>query len=338
MKKPFSSLFDRPLLGYFSGHIFRAPTLFLATACLIYASCSKGSSTKDSTVPERALGGQIYHQYASQVQRIDAGSWKQSLSFSYNAYSTVGWSMSRDGKLRLMSTREPGTYDRNRFTIVNSIDGKIIHQFDFVPRFGNSTRNVGAISPDNSLVLIGPDNDNGIVIVSMDGKVKHELTGIGENNFTGEDQVFWLPGNHLLVKFQNRYLLRSAPPYTSLDLIKEMDYEKWGGIRTSNDGKKISMYINRHIHVLDIPGKNLFQVTDGESEEVFAEFSPDDKYLLVGADYFHAPASMNSHWYLKVVPADGKKYNMDSSPEVIEVVPEGQSGPVRANGVTLWRP
>ena len=90
--------------------------------------------------------------------------------------------------------------------------------------------------------------------------------------------------------------------------------------------------------MMDIDGNNFVQVTNGNQDEAFAEFSPDDKYLLVGADYFHAPVSQNSHWYLKIIPADGKTYNMESSPEVSEVIPQGSSNVVRANGVTIWRP
>ncbi|MBD1432505.1 hypothetical protein H8B06_06705 [Sphingobacterium sp. DN00404] len=303
---------------------------------LFFWGCSKDNDDGEGS-GMGVLPGHIYHQYTSDVMKIDMHSGEESAFFSYNAYSTVGWGLSRDGSLRMVSTREPGTYDRNHFTIVNTADETIMKEFDFVPRYGNSTNNLGKISYDNSLIMVAPDGDNGIVILDIDGNVKYEMSGIGEEFFTSEDDAVWLPNNSILIRFKDRLLLRSDPPYTSLNLVKEMNYENWGNIRVSNSGQKITFYINKHIHMMDITGENLVQVTDSNTDEAFAEFSPDDKYLLIAADYAHLPASQNSHWFLKIIPADGKKYNLDSSPEVISVIPKGSSSIIRANGVTAWR-
>jgi len=303
---------------------------------LFLGGCSKDNDDGEGS-GMGVLPGHIYHQYTSDVMKIDMRNGEESAFFSYNAYSTVGWGLSRDGSLRIVSTREPGMYDRNRFTIVNTGDETIVNEFDFVPRYGNNTNNLGKISYDNSLVMVPPDRDNGIVILDIDGNVKYEMSGIGGESFTSEDDAVWLPNNSLLIRFKDRLLLRSDPPYTSLNLVKEMNYENWGNIRVSNSGQKITFYINKHIHMMDITGENLVQVTDSNTDEAFAEFSPDDKYLLIAADYVHLPASQNSHWFLKIIPADGKKYNLDSSPEVIPVIPKGSSSIIRANGVTAWR-
>lgn len=303
---------------------------------LLLGGCSKDDDD-DGGSKLSNLPGYIYHEYTSEVMEIDMRTGEESAFFSYNAYSTVGWGLSRDRKLRIVSTREPGMYDRNRFTIVNAADQTIVKEFDYVPRYGNNTNNLGKISFDNSLIMVTPDRDNGIVILDMDGNVKYEMLGIGEESFTLDDDAVWLPNNSILVRFKNRLLLRSDPPYTNLSLVKEMNYENWGNIRVSNNGQKITFYINKHIHMMDINGENLVQVTDGNADEAFAEFSPDDKYLLIGADYVGLPASGNSHWFLKIIPADGKKYNLDSSPEVIRVIPKGSSSIIRANGVTAWR-
>src|SRR5690606_3286351 len=150
--------------------------------------------------------------------------------------STVGWSLSRDGEDRLMSTRAPGTHAGNRFRIINTPNRQVAREFDIVPRVANYPNTVGHISFDNTRILVNRDRDNGIVILDMEGNVLHELTGIGDDDFTMDEEAYWLPNNSLLVRFQDKYLLRSDPPYSDLRLVKELNYEKWGGVRVSNSG------------------------------------------------------------------------------------------------------
>lgn len=309
----------------------------LAISVFVLASCSKEKNNGPDNGAPSSMIGYILHQYTSDVKKIEAATGEESAFFSYNSYSTVGWDVSRDGTLRIIAEREAGVYDRTRIMLVNVADETIVKDFDYVPRYGNSTTNMGALSFDNSMILIDVDRDNGIVILNTDGEVLYEMNAINDQLLSSDDDATWLPNNGLLICFDNQ-ILRADPPYTSLSLIKTMDYENWGNLRVSNDGTKLSMYINNHVYMMDIDGNNLVQVTDGDNEEIFGEFSPDDKHLLIGAEYFHAPASRNSHWYLKIIPADGKTHNMDSGAEVIPVIPNGSSSIVRANGVTRWRP
>ncbi|WP_118194414.1 hypothetical protein [Albibacterium indicum] len=89
---------------------------------------------------------------------------------------------------------------------------------------------------------------------------------------------------------------------------------------------------------MNIDGSNLVQVTDGDGVENFAEFSPDGRHLLVGTNYIHAPVSGKSTWNLKIIPADGQKYDINNSPEVIPVIPSNTNSLLKADGETFWRP
>lgn len=314
-----------------------APLSVLTVLLTLLAGCSK-KDNNDNGMRRHNLKGHILHQYTSDVKKINAATGDESAFFSYSAYSNVGWDLSRDGTLRIMAEREAGVYDRTRIMLINVADGTIIKDFDYIPPRGNNTNNMGELSFDNSLILIEPDYDNGIVILNTDGEQLHQLDAINGQALSTGDRATWLPDNSILICFDNRYILRTDPPYTSLSLVKEMNYESWGNLRVSNSGTRLSMYINNHVYTMDVDGNNLTQVTESNGEEIFGEFSPDDRHLLIGADYFHAPASRNSHWFLKAIPADGKKYNMDDGPGVIPIVPNGSSHTVRANGVTRWRP
>src|SRR5690606_38120701 len=115
----------------------------LCMGMLALGACSKND---DGSQEKPVMAGKIYHHYTSQVMQIDTRSWVESNTFSYNAYSTVGWSISRDGKYRLMSTREPGTYDSNCFCIINTANGQVEWEFNILPRFGNYTNKDSLIS------------------------------------------------------------------------------------------------------------------------------------------------------------------------------------------------
>lgn len=319
--------------------VFNAGKVLLITIPLLLLTCAK--SDDDNSNPPSGyppLPGKIYHQYTTEVKRVNMQSWEEAVSFSYSAYSTVTWNLSPDGTIRLMSSREPGMYDRNLFTLVKMSDESIVAQFEFVPRYGNSTGNYGQLSFDNALVAVEPDGENGIVILDYDNDLRYEIDNRNEQ-FSRSDEVVWLPDNSILFTFNKEAIFRSAHPYNEVTLIREMNYESWGNIRVSPNGQKISVGIGRHVYMMDIDGQNLVQVTDSkESIELFGEFSPDSRYLLIGADYFHAPASSNSYWLPKIIPADGKKYDMDNDPAVIPLIPKGERSISKANRVTVWRP
>lgn len=304
---------------------------------ILFISCSKDNDNEITPAPN-ALAGHIIYEYTSDVKIIDLSKFTEDIFFTFNAYSTNSWELSKDGKLRLISERVSGTLRETKFRLVNVADGTIIKEFIYVPLVGTNQKYAGKLSYDDSLILLNPDFDNGLVIMDTNGEVKHRLDGINDEALTLGDYAYWLPGNSILIAFKDKYLLRSDPPYTTLSLVKEMNYEQWGSLSVSMDGQKISLRIGNHMYLMNVDGSNLTQVTESSGTENLAEFSPDDRHLLIGANYVHAPNSGLTNWRLKIIPADGKLYNMDESPEVIPVVLANDDSPVKAGGPTFWRP
>src|SRR5690606_34985255 len=110
----------------------------------VLISCSKDDKDENGLV-RPPLEGQIVYEYTSDVKRIDLNSWDESIFFSYNAYSTIGWDLSRDGKIRLISERESGTIRGTRFKLVNVDDGSITQEFDYFPEEGTNQRYSGKL-------------------------------------------------------------------------------------------------------------------------------------------------------------------------------------------------
>ena len=109
-------------------------------------------------------------------------------------------------------------------------------------------------------MLIEADLDNGVVVIDTEGNVLHHLEGINDSMLKLGDDALWLPDNSILLTLDDRYILRTPPPYTSLTLVKEMNYEQWGNLHSNRDGSKISLFIGNHIYLMDFDGSTLFRL------------------------------------------------------------------------------
>lgn len=309
----------------------------LLLAIFFVIACSKDKQENPAS-EFSGIDGTLYYTFAGNVFQLDLQTGIQSLYFSYNTYSFGNWDLSMDGKYRLTSEREPGEYQKTKFKLLNANNGLIVKEFNYIPPEGSGTGYLGQLSPDNSKILIKPDLYNGIVIADMDGNILHHLEKINDSELELGDDVIWLPDNSILLTLDERYILKSEPPYNSLTLVKEMEYEDWGNIYTNKSGSKISMFIGNHIYVMDIDGNNLTQVTDSDSGENFAIFSPNGKYLLVGANYVHGPIPTGAIWNLKIIPNDGKIYNLNNDEKVVSVQPVNENIPAAVAGRSFWIP
>src|SRR5690606_21581007 len=183
------------------------------------------------------------------------------------------------------SEREGGVFDVAKITLVRNEDGAIVDEFDYDSPYGTDTDIAAFLSPDNTKVAYNPTFDNGIVITDLDGNLIVHLESVNVSQetvaFGISDEVLWLPDNSILFTLNDRYILKSNPPYTSLSLVKDMPYTLWGNLRVNKQGTQLSMMVSNHIYVMDMDGNNLRQVTESSDGEIHADFSPDGKHLLV---------------------------------------------------------
>src|SRR5699024_5216166 len=81
-------------------------------------------------------------------------------------------------------------------------------------------------------------------------------------------------------------------------------------VAVSPDGEKIAFRGGNHIWMMNSDGSSLRQITTSGEIETCCCFSPDSKYLLIGTNYNDA-LNFGEFWDLTIIPADGKKYNVD---------------------------
>lgn len=247
-----------------------------------FFSCSKDQHANVEDPMSNKLNGKVIYSFTGDVYLLDLKTNKRSVFFTHDTYGFNNWDLSWDEQYRL--TNE-AAFDVARITLVRNTDGAIVQAFDYISPFGMDTSTEAFISPDNSKVVFNPTFDNGVVVADLAGEPIFHFESIDVSGetvaFSIEDEVLWLPDNSLLFTLDKRFILKSSPPYASLTLVKNMPYTQWGNLRVNRRGTQLSLMVSNHIHVMDIDGSNLHQVTESSGEEIHADFSPDGKYLLV---------------------------------------------------------
>jgi len=311
-------------------------TIVLFCLSIISAACHKEKDDLGSPVDSamKKLPGSIYYKWADEgVFVLDLPSASRSLLLQ-DKIRRNDWDISWNNQLVLECSDVVGDYQASQFTLSNISDGTIVKQFKYYASEGDIA--TGTLSPNGQLIAIDPTFHDGIVIIDLDGnEMQHILT---VNNEKITENPVWMPDNTLLI-VHKQFLLKSNTDFTQVSLIKEVDFQDWGTPTVSRDGKKIVFAASKHIWLMNTDGTDLKQITSSSGAETSPKFSPDGKYLLIGTD-FHITGPFGSIFYLKVIPADGRQYQVDDGAESEGVVPlilNEKSQAEAGDGRMVWR-
>ncbi|WP_196939051.1 TolB family protein [Sphingobacterium pedocola] len=315
----------------------------IAVFLMLLSACSKdndgGPDGGNNGYPS-AVKGTIYYDWATEgILKVSLPEGVGS-AFIPDDSKLNNFDVSRDGKYKLTVVNEQTLGDYPiRFTLSDISNGSIVEEFIYrSPAL--SAYSKGYLSYDNSHILVlSNDQEDGITILKRNGEFVGRIHDINGEELGFNDQRLWLPGNALLI-VHNNYIIRLDPPYTSGKLLKEMTYEDWGDLAVNPAGNQLAVRIANHVYTMDMDGSNLKQVTTSNFKESVPEFSPDGKYLLVGTEY-RQTGPFGWMWSLKIIPNDGKEYNVDpiapNSPDVIPVFVKGKNKIETAGGQMIWR-
>jgi len=307
-----------------------------------FSACSKNEEVKpdgENGYPS-TLKGTIYYDWATEgILKITLPDGVGSAFIPDNS-KLNNFDVSRDGKHKLTVVDEQtlGQYPI-RFTISDIGDGRVVEEFVYHSP-GLSAYSRGFLSPDNSHILVlSNEREDGITILKRNGELVGRILDINGEQLGFNDQRLWLPNNSLLI-VHNNYIIRLNPPYTSGTLVKEMAFDDWGDLAVNQAGTQMAVRIANHIYTMNMDGTNLNQVTTSNFKESVPEFSPDGNYLLVGTEYKQT-GPFGWIWYMKIIPNDGKQYNVDpieeNSSGVIPVILKGNDRIETAGGQMIWR-
>lgn len=278
--------------------------------------------------------GYLYYDWStSGVVRADLRTASRATALQYNT-NRNGWDISRDGTKLLVSEDARGDYDAEVYTLTNLKDGTMIVQFRKASGYANHTS--PKLSPDMTLIGVAPTFDDGIMILDLKGKILFNLVSFQGKKLEGS--INWMPDNTILFRSGNG-LYRTNTTFTQATLVVQMNFAEWGDVDVSADGRKLAFVGGKHIWMVNIDGSGLTQVTDSDQVEVGPTFSPDGKYLLIGTGY-RITGPFGHLWYLAIIPADGKKYDVTDGRTVLPVQPlilDKETRPEPASGNMLWR-
>lgn len=308
------------------------------------AACSKSGNDELGNPGETgypsSLTGTIYYDWATEgilQMRLPDG---VGSSFIPDNSKLNNFDISTDGKQKLTVVDEQtlGNYPI-RFTLSDIADGRVVNEFVYQSPARNAYCK-GFLSPDKSHILVlSNDDEDGITILKNNGEFVTRIKDINGEALGFNETRLWLPNNALLITHKN-YIIRIDPPYTAGRLVREMDYQQWGALAVNQSGTQLALQIANHIYTMNMDGGNLQQVTTSNFTESEPVFSPDGKYLLVGSEYKQT-GPFGFMWYMKIIPNDGKMYNVDpvaeNSPGVIPVVWKGRDRMEAAGGQMIWR-
>ena len=307
---------------------------------LFFLATFVGACENDKDNPQndssklKSLPGTIYYKWADEgIFKINLPTAKQTL-FLKSSVQRNHWDVSWDNQLVLECTDVAGDIDASQFTISKISDGTLVKQFKYYATDGDIA--TGTLSPNGKMIAINPTFKDGIVITDLEGNVIETMMSVDNVKIT-KDPV-WMPDNTLLVSHK-MFLLKTNAEFTGVTTIKELDFQDWGSPTVSKNGSKIAFEASKHIWMMNADGSNMKQITSSSQAEASPHFSPDGKFLLIGADY-HLTGLFGSISYLKVIPADGNQYHVDDGEESEGVIPiflPGKSQMETSDGRTVWR-
>lgn len=282
----------------------------------------------------KKLPGNIYYKWADEgVFKLDPMTATRSLLLPDNIRRN-SWDISWDNQTVLECTDVAGDNQASQFTVSKIADGTIVKQFKYYASEGDIA--TGTHSPNGHMIAINPTFHDGIVITDLDGNIKQEILRVNNEKIT--ESPVWMPDNTLLFAHK-QYLLKTNKEFTDVSLVKELDFDDWGQPTISNDGGKIAFVASKHIWLMNADGSAMNQVTMSSAAETNPQFSPDGNYLLIGTDD-HITGPFGSFFYLKVIPADGRQYQVDDGMEsegVIPIIPSGKNKVEAGDGKIVWR-
>jgi hypothetical protein len=313
--------------------------LYWLALVLFFSACSKSNGNDDDNETPGPGNGQlgagiVYFNWATEgILKVDLKTGVKSQGLQHNTRRN-GWDISRDNTIMLEVTDHPDDYDAEMYTITNVKDNTIVSKFKKLTGYANHT--FPSLSYDKKLILVPPTDDDGIMIMDLQGNILFNLMSYQGKDLK-ESSVEWMPDNTFLFSLDNN-IYRTNKEFTKATLVKTINFDSWGNFAASPDGTKIALQGGNHLWMMNADGSNLTQITESNRIEVSPVFSPDSKYLLIGYN-FTRTSEWGRYWHMAIIPADFGKYNVEEGADkrVIPFISKGETRTEASDGGMLWR-
>ncbi|RTK98074.1 MAG: hypothetical protein EKK59_08225 [Neisseriaceae bacterium] len=255
-----------------------------------------------------AFSGKLFYEYAGEYIAFDLASGKPQpyLQEDTNRYS---FSISADGKAALVGEQlTTGSREKeavHRYLAVDTATGKTLGTYPGSP--GSLSGMAMKLSPDGEYIATGlfryQWGKAHIVVEDSNGNLLFDFTAAGFDDAFG-----WLPDGRMVAADANGWLTLFDRNFNQVKRIRQFSGPSLpSGVQASPDGGRLAFLWNDRIHVMNLDGSGLRQVTTSDLWQSGAAWSPDGKYLVIteagGGSAIYAQGSAPCP-LLRIVSAD----------------------------------
>lgn len=339
------------------------PLIATLAATLILAACNGDGGSGEPASPPPAAGnpptagavqangvngafsGKLFYEYAGEYIAFDLASGKPQpyLREETNRYS---FSISADGKAALVGEQlTTGSREKeavHRYLAVDTTTGQTLGTYPGSP--GSLSGMAMNLSPDGEYIATGlfryEWGTSHLVIEDSNGNRLFDFTAAGFNESFG-----WLPDGRMVAADANGWLTLFDRNFNQIKRIRQFTGAFPGRMQASPDGSRLAFGWNGHIHVMNLDGSGLRQVTTSNDRQTSHAWSPDGKWLALAESGVNSPITASGNApcpLLRIVSADASMVDvgyLTDDPRVHKVMASsGNSAPVIVCGRSLsWR-
>lgn len=292
-----------------------------------------------------AFSGKLFYEYAGEYVEFDLASGKPQryLEETTNRYS---FSISADGKAALVGEQlTTGNGEReavHRYLAVSTETGQELGSYTGSP--GSLSGMAMKLSPDGEYIATGlfryQWGTSHLVVEDSNGNLLFDFTAAGF-----DDSFGWLPDGRMVVADTNGWLTLFDRNFNQVKRIRQFAGSLPGRMQASPDGSRLAFSWNGHVHVMNLDGSGLRQVTTSNDAQTSHAWSPDSKWLALAEGGVNSPVTASGNTpcpVLRIVSADASMVDvgyLTQDPRVHKVMANtGNSAPDIVCGRSLsWR-
>ena len=290
-----------------------------------------GAATQNNGI-NGTFSGKLFYEYAGKYVTFDLAK-GQPHTYLQETTDRMSFAIAPDGKMAVVAEQViSGNGENNgthRYHVVSTEGGQTQGSFPGSP--GILMGMAMNLSPDGEYIATGlfryEWGTDHLVIEDSKGNLVFDFTAAGFDESFG-----WLPDGRMVVADANGWLTLFDRNFNQIKRIRQFTGSLPGRMQASPDGSRLAFSWNGHIHVMNLDGSDLRQVTTSNDRQTSHAWSPDGKWLVLAEGGVNSPVTASGSApcpVLRIVSADASMVDvgyLTDDPRVHKVMESSGNG------------